>query len=663
MASVLGLKLVLVVWCMAAGLVLTSDDGPTRTLLAHQWAQNPMGGTVGVWLPLPLYVVGAITRLTGELAASAVVLNIVLSMAAILLVYRLGRMLFTPMTGVLAALIAAVNPWHTWVALSQFASPLWQVLFLTGTISVVAWHRDNTGGEIGAPPKAIGPRLHLVAAGLSFFFANLVREEAWLVTLAVCGYFAAQMVRRRMRPAAFILWLILASAAPLLWCLRSYQLHGDFFFAIRARQADYAASFAGVEGLLLRLARYPLMLVIAAPGVTALWLWRQTRQRAERARGRGLVLYLWWSSLALLVASGAAGAIPTAMPFRIVLPFVLLASPIVAAGLRGLAGRHRIAAAILLALVIGQSVVTTTRFPTVLGTARYDGVVKLASLMRRSRADPSLRNTNIIIERSNDIDMYDGRNLAALASLPTQTYFDDMAIRFGVEGNPLMAPFSASVPLPNVWCLGIERRQSLFDYDTPVVEAILKVIRAGVVALKNPALASKVPDTFAFTGTVGRYMVYVIREANVEQFRDHLESIDSNRRLFRTLRRESSNDTGIAISREVFPRSAYAVVPDGQAAPFSLLFVGRQTEWVRQIAPPARPWRAPGSPRRLWLDLTPTAEAPPDTYDIALINGSGKAVLVLARVPLAPSKRAVLTAWMKRETSWKMGLRAALSFW
>src|SRR5215471_2658928 len=120
------------------------------------------------WLPFSDYIFGLALALHRDLYLTPKVVNLVISGAAVIGVYFLGRELFGRAAGLLTACLFAFQPWHVWLGISGMTSDLPSVGLITlYGMFLVRWLRTDA-------PLAL-----LMAAG-TLAVATGFRYENWL---------------------------------------------------------------------------------------------------------------------------------------------------------------------------------------------------------------------------------------------------------------------------------------------------------------------------------------------------------------------------------------------------------------------------------------------------------------------------------------------------
>lgn len=178
------------------------------------WAQQIASGQ-DVWLsqtaidkpPLYLYVLAGAMRLLGSGSTAARLPSLLASAATVLLTFWLGRRLYNPATGLLAAWLAALSPFTLMFAPTAFTDPLLVALVLGSAVAAAHGRAGWAGFWLGLAiaTKQQGVLFVPLAAGIGLIAgsrrAELLRFGLALaaVALAALGWDMA-----RSQPAGFL---------------------------------------------------------------------------------------------------------------------------------------------------------------------------------------------------------------------------------------------------------------------------------------------------------------------------------------------------------------------------------------------------------------------------------------------------------------------------
>lgn len=247
-------------------------DAPPRALMAWEWSRHPVWITPGHWLPLQIWISGALLRIWNDVWLAPRVVSLVFGIATIWPFYKLVREFFSREVTVAAALIFALYGLHIGQSVMSGAEPIYFFFVMWALYHQARW--SNT----------FEPR-HLAFAGLFWMPALLTRHEAWWVAplcVVLAGISALISPRRAKLILPVIIFGALVAVAPAFWMTVCAKINGDPLLnfhrsaggsAYHARSTLYKAAFWPV-GLTLSLG--PLVVLLAVVGLArSLW----SRQR------------------------------------------------------------------------------------------------------------------------------------------------------------------------------------------------------------------------------------------------------------------------------------------------------------------------------------------------------------------------------------------------
>ena len=183
---------------------------------------------------------GLAFMVAGASVALGKALNTLLVLACLVLTWRLGTVLFrSGAVGVLAALVLAVHPAYIAYSGILASEPLYTVLTLGGTLTLLSLPlmvKGSKSSEVGTDTGRKGKKTVFspfvkasVAAGLLFGFATLVRPQALLFPLFVvaCGRLTDVPNTFRGRVLPVLAWGALGMCVFLLpWTARNWAVFG-----------------------------------------------------------------------------------------------------------------------------------------------------------------------------------------------------------------------------------------------------------------------------------------------------------------------------------------------------------------------------------------------------------------------------------------------------
>ena len=229
---------------------------------------------------------GALCSIVGQSGARLVVLGSIASFVALVAgLYRLGRLCFGPVVGVLAAVLVLSRFFIENLAAQGYLDIAY--------VALVVW---ATAFEIERPRR--GPLVFALLAA-----AGLLRPDAWVligVYWLWCAWPADNATRLR--------YLALAVIAPVLWIVVDGVVTGDPLFSLHStsglaseleRTQGFSSVLSSTWNYAVRIDKLPVVLGAIAGALIAIWL---TPRRAL------VPLVLLGSLLFVFLAEGAAGA-------------------------------------------------------------------------------------------------------------------------------------------------------------------------------------------------------------------------------------------------------------------------------------------------------------------------------------------------------------------
>ena len=357
--AILAGKLVLQIALLKAGFFAVSGDDYLRALIAAEWANAPFfapedfGRPSILWLPAPFWFAGVSNWITGDVWLAPIIANLVFGLAGITAVYFLTRQLFGSVEAAIAAMLAAILPWHAWMSLSALADPPYQVATIVALLLLVRWEQgDRKNHKL------------LFGSSAALFFGAMCRPEAWLFASAFAAYLAWVFLREKQLRLVVTIAAALPFVFVLFWMVHNYRLHGNPTEFVDEARSSMSRETSEGDSVLSRVALFPILLILVSPILTLIaagWVgWSVYR---KRLRERPLVIYLVVSSLAfvLLVAGFVAGMGTNTTPQRFVVVFALLAIPIATTAL--VHARRRLISLAVFAAVVLWSLAGVFRYP------------------------------------------------------------------------------------------------------------------------------------------------------------------------------------------------------------------------------------------------------------------------------------------------------------
>jgi 4-amino-4-deoxy-L-arabinose transferase-like glycosyltransferase len=198
--------MVLIFWVDIPG------DGPTRAIMAYNWANSPHISTHGNWLPGFMYLAGICAVIINDPLLAARILNLIIGTLTIPLFYALLTRVYGQAPALFGSSILAFLPLH--IGLS--ASSLTEVSFLLEIIASIVL-------LIKATEKTTTEFLFLCSSLVCLGLAVMTRYEAWLLIPLFPYYYYWKT--RKLSTAAVIAVSLLVF--PGLWLISNYLYFGD----------------------------------------------------------------------------------------------------------------------------------------------------------------------------------------------------------------------------------------------------------------------------------------------------------------------------------------------------------------------------------------------------------------------------------------------------
>jgi hypothetical protein len=307
---------------------LTWDDF-TRVAIARQWADAPFWFNGFVWLPIPVWVTGAVFAVFGGLfSSSPMALMAVLNTAAVVVAsavtaWSAHRMFKDPIGSLVVFALVLFAPWNYFLSLSGLAEPLYFVAISIAVLGLVSW--ASTGKTAALVLGSVG-----VAAAAGMRYEGWWLAAAWLAVVGVDSLLLVRTgsLRDVLRER---LGAIIVAGAPLLvplaWMGVNLANEGSPLYFSRESARIFKAAYGGFESRMQRIVYYPMSLFRSAPfvlileGIVALVRWRR--------RVVVLLVGLFATQFVLFYGTSLTSQAVGAFPERFLFAFALGLAPLV----------------------------------------------------------------------------------------------------------------------------------------------------------------------------------------------------------------------------------------------------------------------------------------------------------------------------------------------
>lgn len=331
LAAILLLKLGLQVALIKAGFFAVGGDDYLRQLIGHEWSQAPFFASEGLgrpsilWMPAPFWFYGMANWLVGDIWLAPVAVNLVFGLAGVAAIFALTKRLAGTFEASLAAILAAGLPWHVWMSVSALADPPYQVAMIVGLLLLIRWEQTD--------------RTHhkwLFGSSAAMLFGTMVRPEAWLFACAFGAYLGWIFLRDKS-----LRWIAFAAAAlpflfVLVWMVHNYRIHGNPAEFLGEARSSMDREVNEVDSLPIRIALFPVLLVVISPLITTIalaWLGVRGFRRQIQGRDWASFLIVLGSAFLILILGLVFGLGTNTTPQRFVVIFALLLCPVAAIAL------------------------------------------------------------------------------------------------------------------------------------------------------------------------------------------------------------------------------------------------------------------------------------------------------------------------------------------
>ena len=324
-------KLVLQLYLYSIGFLSVSADEYSRGITAARWALDgtiPTAIYMSNWLPFETYLNGLALMVWDNVIWTPRITVLIFSCFLLVYFVKIVQYLFGRLTvTILAGLLLVFNPWFIWLSGTPMLDIYYMAPCVAGLYYILKWISGRRG-------------LHLVIAGLLFFFSTGFHSQSWIfvnvVNLCLC-FFAWRMLRQKDYGALVKLvgFFILSNMFILIYIPSEYLATGQWFAMFRGHAEFTKGFYNGYHiGTLQKLAYYPKL--IASTG-NVLWIflpiglyWLGGQKRKEITLfpfAVGLGTLIFYSAFNVLSVPAAAA------PGRYSLPFSILFFPYSALGI------------------------------------------------------------------------------------------------------------------------------------------------------------------------------------------------------------------------------------------------------------------------------------------------------------------------------------------
>ena len=237
----------LVRWATVQLFIDAPGDGPTRALIAYDWAESPYLSTHGVWPPGFTYLAGFFSLFVHNPLISVRILNIILGTLTIPVFYQLTRLIFGHPVAIFSASILTFFPLHVGLSASSLTEVSFLFVLLLGTLFLIQGFKDSAYNLT-----------YLIASFAVLFLAEMMRYETWVLIPAFIIY--VFLKTRNIWAASLTLALLLIF--PIGWMIGNQLASGNaligFTEAARGTESGVlgVSIFGAVAILVTELAAY-----------------------------------------------------------------------------------------------------------------------------------------------------------------------------------------------------------------------------------------------------------------------------------------------------------------------------------------------------------------------------------------------------------------------
>ena len=330
-------KFGLIILLLVTGFTTLWADDSTRWSLSLRWSRDPWFAPQDhIWLGMSFYLFGGAMKIFPDPLLAATLAALLVSLASLYSLYFFAsRLSIHQGTGLLAALLLASIPMHTWLSVMTMSDLVYMAFV---GLSLGFFFNYLMHFQVGEMKKT---RTSLVFLALSLVGLTASRYEGWILGGCIILFFwIHRFLCRERRKDPDWKWFTLVTVSlvlyPCLWMISSWRVLGSplAFFANQAKMNEqYAAPFAS-NAPLEKILRYPRTLwghfgsLLPLTGAGFFLAFFRARTRPIMAMGAGLcLLYFLIMEISALVA-GTSMALSRCIQYVIFLCLPFAVAPL-----------------------------------------------------------------------------------------------------------------------------------------------------------------------------------------------------------------------------------------------------------------------------------------------------------------------------------------------
>lgn len=473
-ASILLAKISFEFWVFMSGFRSMGPDDFSKILISQEWSQAPFFVLLPhVWLPLEFWTLGVALRIWSNPYFVSLLINSLFSVLAIIMLYRLAKLIFGQKVGLMSIIIAIFFPWVVWLSISCPGESMSHFAAFSGLFCLFKWRQSENNG-------------YLFVSSLSFLMFAMLRHYGWFFSFLFSIYVIWQMVFDRRRCdnrkylflAALVPWVF-----PLVWLSLNYVRSGSVFHFLKwypQYLSRIGAKPMPLQPLLVRIFKYPFYVFITSPVISTLSL--LSLSYSLRKRSDNLLLYLFFilGYLFLSILWGIRSGTSTEFyPQRYVVIPVMLLIPLISHMISIFASsKRRMLAMALFTLVVAWNFFSSLSYP---------------------KWDPSLERLGIYLYQ-----IWNDRQLDAEEKvlLVEDAQFDGFPIKvFSRHASNILfdRPYYRS-------------KNSVLLQEAQEIDLFLQENNIKMIAVQNSALIKRIPPDFRFLACISGYKLFCSKE-------------------------------------------------------------------------------------------------------------------------------------------------------